>query len=199
MSNFRCSVSDYLRFERASVEKHDYRKGQMAPATGGPPVHSLICANIGAEMGCRLRGTDCRVYASTLRVCITSETAYVYPDASVICGRVEYDLADEARETVINPSVIIEVLSADSEADDRDEKFWLYRQAPSVGEVVLVSPTVPAIETYMRRDDGTWTLRVFYGIDAVARLQTLAIDVPLAEVFAGVDCIREQAIRPVSF
>jgi Uma2 family endonuclease len=95
--------------------------------------------------------------------------------------------------------VILEVLSPDSEAHDRGEKFWLYRQVPSVEEVVLVSQTVPLIETYTRRVDGKWTLRVFEWIDAVARLQTLAIDIPLAEVFAGVEFPSvNEAIEPAS-
>jgi Uma2 family endonuclease len=114
-------------------------------------------------------------------------TRYVYPDASVICGPIDYDAADDARHTATNPKVIIEVLSPSTEGYDRGEKFRRYLKVPSFEEYVLVSQTVPVIETYTRQGDGSWTFRAYEGMDVVARLRTLVVDLPLVDVFAGVE------------
>ena len=183
----RLTVAEYLRLEDEATEKHEFRDGEVVAMAGGTGEHSLIISNLIREVGNRLKGGPCRVYDSNLRIAVNRGTRYVYPDASVVCGQIEYDAIDDARHTAMNPKVIIEVLSPSTEGYDRGEKFRRYLKVPSFEEYVLVSQTVPVVETYTRQADGSWVFRAFEGMDAVARLQTLAIDLPLTEVFAGVE------------
>jgi Uma2 family endonuclease len=181
------TVAEYLRMERDAVEKHEYRDGEVVAMAGGTPPHSLIILNVGGEIRSRLKGSPCRAYESNLRVFVPRDVRYVYPDLSVICGPVQFDPKDDGRQTAMNPRVIVEVLSPTTEAYDRGEKFRRYLQIPSFEEYVLVSQVVPVIETYRRQADGTWNFRVYQGLEAVARIETLAIDLPLAEAFLGVE------------
>lgn len=182
----RVSAADYLRFERDSVEKHEFHDGVVVAMAGGSPEHSLVIANAIRAVGNRTAGGPCRVYDSNLRVLIARSRRYVYPDVSVICGPVEFDPNDEQRQTAINPKVIVEVLSPTSEAYDRGEKLRCYLDLPSLQEYVMVSQHVPAIETINRQQDGSWVLRVYEGTEAVARIYSIGIELPLAEVYLGV-------------
>lgn len=181
------TVAEYLRMERDAVDKHEYRDGEIVPMAGGTPAHSLIIMNVGGEIRHRLKGGPCRVYDSNLRVFIPRDVRYVYPDLSVICGPVQYDPTDDARQTATNPRVIVEVLSPSTEGYDRGEKFRKYLRVPSFEEYVLVSQAMPVIETIARQPNGVWGIRVYEGMESVARIGTLGIDLPLAEAFAGVE------------
>jgi Uma2 family endonuclease len=191
LSMTRCSVDESLRFERGAEAKHDYRDGRIVPTLVGSPDHSLITANVTAEVGTRIRGTGCLAYASTLRLFVPPDVGhglgYTYPDAMVICGRPALDAADDLGHTATNPRLIVEVLSPSTEAYDRGEKFRRYLRIPSFEEYVLVSQVVPVVETYTRQADGSWTFRAFEGLEVTAQLRSLEIDLPLAEVFAGVE------------
>src|SRR5947209_11432354 len=114
----RLTIDDYLRRERDSLDKHEFHDGEMLAMPGGTYEHSLIIANVTREMGNALKGTPCRVVQSNLRVRIAHKPLYVYPDVSVICGQPQFDPQDNARQTVTNPRVIIEVLSPTTEACD---------------------------------------------------------------------------------
>lgn len=183
----RLTLAEYLQFELHATDKHEFREGEVVAMAGGTGEHSLIIANLIGEVRNRLKGGLCRVYESNLRVVVNRGARYVYPDASVICGPIDYDPADEGRHTATNPKVIVEVLSPSTEAYDRGEKFRRYLKVPSFEEYVLVSQAMPVIETYTRQGDGSWAFRAYEGLDAVARLRSLDIDLPAAEVFAGVE------------
>ncbi|MDB5296703.1 MAG: Uma2 family endonuclease [Phycisphaerales bacterium] len=183
----RYTVAEYFQIDRDAVEKHEYRDGQIVAMAGGTPAHSLIIANVTGEVRARLKGTSCRSYDSNLRVKIPRDARYVYPDASVVCGPVEYDPADKTRQTATNPRVVVEVLSPSTEAYDRGDKFRRYLRIPTLQEYVLVSQVVPVVETYARQVDGSWVFRAYEGLDAVARLSSVDVELPLAEVFAGVE------------
>lgn len=151
----------------------------------GSPEHGRIIANAAVGLRARLRGTWSRVYDSNLRVRDRRTTLYTYPDLTVICGPREFDPKDERRQTVLNPKVVVEVLSPSTEGDDRGEKFDRYRDIESLELYVLVSQATPRVATFERREDGAWLLRVFTGPEAVAKLEPLGIELPLAEVFQG--------------
>jgi Uma2 family endonuclease len=183
----RYSVEEYLRLEAEAVEKHEYRDGEIVAMAGGSYEHSLIIANVIREVGNRLKGGPCRVFDSNLRVRLARSTLYTYPDASVICGEAQFDPKDRNRTTVLNPRVLIEVLSPATEAYDRSEKFRGYLMLESLQEYVLVSQHTPLIETYFRRGEGTWLFTPAPGLNAVGKLRSLDIQIPLAEVYAGVE------------
>lgn len=189
----RYTIEEYLELERASHEKHEYIDGRIIPLgevlsmAGGSYEHSLITANIVRELGNALKGKACRVLESNLRVRIPRTPLFAYPDVSVICGPPQFDADDKGRGTVTNCSLIVEVLSSTTEAYDRGEKFDRYRRLDSLQEYVLVSQETARVEVFLRQQGGGWLFTAFAGIDSVATLRSLALDLPLAEVYAGIE------------
>ncbi len=176
--------AEYLRLERAATYRSEYFRGEIFAMAGGTPKHSLIKANVMGTLWSRLRGLPCRAYDSDLR--IKSPTGlYTYPDASVICSELEVD--DENQDTVLNPTLLVEVLSKGTEAYDRGKKFDHYRTMPSLREYVLVSQDEPMIQRFLRNDDNTWTLTAVAGLDQTVTLCSIGIDLPLAEVYERID------------
>jgi Uma2 family endonuclease len=182
----RYTIAEYLRRERESLDKHEYRNGQIIAMAGGSREHSLISANVIGELRNRLKGKPCQVYDSNLRVRIPHTVLYTYPDAAVICGQAEPDPADPSGESTLNPRLIVEVLSPSTEAYDRGEKFGMYLQIDSLEEYVLVSQATPRIETFYRQESGAWLFRWFSGLEATARLRCVDVGLPLAEIYAGI-------------
>lgn len=183
----RCTPEEYLRRERGAVEKHEYYHGEVFAMSGGTLEHSRIIANTIGEIRARLRGTPCGVYDSNLRVRIPRTTLYTYPDVSVMCGPPQFDPLDTSRQTVLNPALLVEVLSPSTEAWDRGGKFGSYQQIESLREYVLISSQLILAETYLRQPDGTWIYAASAGREGLARLHSLGIEIPLAEVYDGVD------------
>ena len=187
------TVEEYFRLEEASEERHEFRDGFMVPLGGelvGPDrhyEHSLITTNVVRLVGNRIADGPCRVLGSNLRVRLGRSILYSYPDALVICGPPQFDPADTGRRTVNNPRVIVEVLSSTTEAYDRGEKFNRYRQIDSLEEYVLVAQDRPEVETFFRQSDGTWLFAPYTGLDAIARIRCIGINLPLPEVYAGVE------------
>jgi Uma2 family endonuclease len=189
----RCTVTQYLQAERQSLEKHEYRDGEVLLMAGGSLHHSLVTANVIVGLGNRLKGKPCRVFESNLRIRVGRKVYYTYPDASVICGTPQIDPSDPDGETVTNPRLLVEVLSPSTAAYDRGEKFDRYREIDSLQEYVIVWQSAPRVETFFRQSDGTWLLSAATGVDSSARLRSLNIDLPLAEVYAGVEFPPEPA------
>lgn len=177
---------EYLRRERDALDKHEFYRGEVFALAGASPEHSLITANVIGELRSRLKGSACRVYDSNLRIRIPRTSLYTYPDASVVCRPPEFDPLDTRTETILNPSMLIEVLSPSTEAYDRGTKFENYQQVDALREYVLVSQTAPRVESYLRQQDGTWLYSATTGLQASARLASLKIEVPLAELYDGI-------------
>jgi len=182
----RCTPEEYLALERCADERHEFYHGEVFAVSGRTPDHSLIISNVNGELGNRQKGKPCRVYESNLRVRIPRTAHYAYPDASVICGEREFDPLDSRKETVTNPALIVEVLSPSTEAWDRGGKFQSYRQIASLREYVLVSSDKPLVETFLRQENGSWSLYSFAGLTGRAKLALLGIELDLAEVYSGV-------------
>src|SRR3712207_6620450 len=134
----RLTAAEYFRLEQDAAEQHELRDGEAVAMSGGTGEHSLIIANLIGEVRSRLKGRPCRVDDSNLRIAVNPGTRYLYPDASVICGPVDYDPADIARHAATNPKVNVEGLSPSAEAYDRGEKFLRYLKVASFEEYVLV-------------------------------------------------------------
>jgi Uma2 family endonuclease len=183
----RYTVQEYLSFERESPERHEYHDGEIFVMTGGSINHSLIVANVISGLHSRLMGNPCRVYDANLRLRIPRKVLYTYPDVTVICGQPKVDPDDSAGHTVINPRLLVEVLSPSTEGYDRGEKFDRYRELESLQEYVLVSQLVPRVEVFFRQQSGNWLFMPVSGVENSARLNSLEIDLPLGEVYAGVE------------
>ncbi len=176
--------AEYLGIERTATYRSEYLRGEMFAMAGGSPTHSRIKTNVLGELRSRLKGNPCAPYDSDLRVkCPTG--LYTYPDASVFCSELEFD--DEQKDTVLNPTLLVEVLSKSTEAYDRGKKFDHYRTIPSLREYVLVSQEEPMIQRFLRNEDDTWTLSAVADLNQSVRLQSLGIELPLAEVYERVD------------
>lgn len=178
------SAAEYLRIERAATYRSQFYRGEMFAMAGGSPKHSLIKTNLSGSLWNRLRGHPCVVYDSDLRIA-SRNGLYTYPDASVVCGELEFD--DEHKDTVLNPTLIVEVLSKTSEALDRGKKFNHYRTFPALREYILVSQDEPMVQRFLRNDDDTWTLTAVSRMDQSLKLKSIDIELPLAEVFDRVD------------
>jgi Uma2 family endonuclease len=177
------SEEEYLAFERSSEEKHEYADGEIFAMSGGTIEHSEVSANIIGELRNALSGRGCRVLTSDMRIRISATRRYVYPDGSVVCGRAE--LADDERDVLLNPRVVIEVLSESSEAYDRGDKFAQYRTIPSFQEYVIASQWEPRLEVFTRQPDDSWNLRV-YGRGARAMRRALDCVLEVDRVYASV-------------
>ena len=189
------TAAEYLRIERAATYRSEFYRGEMFAMAGGSPKHSRIKTNVLTELNNRLKGQPCVPYDSDLRIrCRTG--LYTYPDASVICGELEFD--DEHKDTVLNPTLIVEVLSKTTEAYDRGKKFNHYRTIPALREYVLVSQDEPMLQRFLRNEDGTWTLTAVSGMDQVLALKSMEVELPLAEVFDRVDFTADETEDNVS-
>ena len=176
---------EYLRLEREAPYKSEYFAGEIFAMAGGSPAHSVIIMSLGRELGNALKGHRCVPYDGNLRIFFPSTGLYSYPDASVICGPLEF--ADAHGDNITNPTLVVEVLSDSTEAYDRGKKFAHYRTLPSFAEYVLVSQKEPLIEVFFRMGDGTWQLTPARGREAVVRLQSLGVELRLAEVYDRVE------------
>lgn len=195
---------EYLRLDRAADYKSEYHGGDIYAMSGGTPRHSLIAVNLAAFLRNALKGRPCTPYNSDLRVAISPEGLYAYPDISVFCQPMEFVFGTD--DTATNPAVIFEVLSPSTEAYDRGKKFEHYRQMPSLQEYLLVSQEAPTVERFARAGDGRWILTDAHGLKAAMHLESLGVSLPLAEVYEGVEFIRQPGgvmcpppvIRPAS-
>lgn len=183
----RYSVEEYFRIEQESPEKYEDRDGELVAVSGVSYVHSLIAVNIGAELGNALKGTTYYVCAGNLRVRVSENEFYAYPDVSVICGPPQLDTQDPTRGTVTNPKLIAEVLSPSTAKYDRSEKFTRYRKIPSLEAYLLVWHDRPHVETYFRQSDGKWLISGVARCGSVVTIGCLGINLRLDEVYSGVE------------
>ena len=157
-----------------------YRDGPEGMAGASRP-HNYVKDNLIGELFTRLKGGPCRTLSSDQRVRVNRTRLYTYPDIVIICGEPEYE-----RSTLLNPRVIIEVLSDSTNLYDRETKFRHYQLLPSVLEYVLVSQNAPVVERFVRQDDESWNLRTFTGLTESFSLTSVPVEIPLADVFRGV-------------
>jgi len=180
------SFDDWLEGERASLEgRSEYVGGEVFAMTGASVEHNAIVANIVRELGTQMKGRPCQVYANDLKVHIRSADAGKSPDLIALCG--EHQFQDGRRDVLLNPSLIVEVLSDSTEAYDRGDKFALYRQIPSLREYLLVSQHRVQVELYSRSADGRWTLTDFSALTDSVPLASVDCTLSLAEVFDKVE------------
>lgn len=200
--NRRYTVEEYLEIEgKHPQEKYEYREGiivnmrEALAMAGGSGDHCLINANVIRAIGNRLAGGPCRVYSNDLRIQIPRKALYTYPDAVVVCGQPQFESHATAGVTCVNPRVILEVLSPSTELYDRTRKFSLYRDIPTLVEYVLISQSDPRVETFFRHSDGGWSFGPSDGLEKIARLRSIEIDLPLSEVYEGITFVSEAQVQ----
>jgi Uma2 family endonuclease len=189
------SPEEYLEFDHNSEWKHEYVNGEIYAMSGGSPEHSAICVNITSWLHPRLRGGRCSVYGSDLRVKSEATGLYTYPDATVICGEPRIEAVGRVK-SLLNPTLVVEVLSESTEAYDRGAKFEHYRLFDSLQEVVLVAQDRPRVERYTRQGtSSTWLMEEAVSLDDAIRLESLGLEIPLREIYLGIEFPPEQTDR----
>jgi Uma2 family endonuclease len=177
--------AEYLALERASPYKSEFYAGEIFALAGASRRHNLITTNVLATLHAQLCHRQCTVYLSNMRVKVSETGLYTYPDALVVCGRELFD--DREQDTLLNPTVIFEVLSKSTENYDRGKKFKNYRTLESLQEYLLISQDSCHVEHYLRQDDSQWLLSEADDRQSVIRLPSVDCVLALADVYDKVD------------
>jgi Uma2 family endonuclease len=179
----RMTREEYLAFDRASATKHEYWDGEIFAMSGGSREHSQLQANLSAVLVNALRDRPCVALNSDMRVRVPASEKYVYPDGIVVCGVLEVE--DDDNDTLLNPSVVFEVLSDSTESFDRGRKFENYQTIASLTDYVLVAQDRVRVEHFKRRADGSWLLRILGSSDKLT-LEEAGCDLSIAEIYLKV-------------
>jgi Uma2 family endonuclease len=186
----------YLELDRASEFRNEYYNGRMYAMSGGSYSHAVVIARLSRALGNALDGRPCGVTSSDVRVCVGADGLYTYPDIVVVCGDPKF--ADGRSDTLLNPTLVIEVLSPSTEAYDRGFKFAQYRRVESLEEYALVLQIEPRVEVFRRQEGGHWLLSEFVGLEAVAHFNSVDASVPLARIYNRIvfDAAEQAPLHP---
>ncbi len=183
---------EYIIAERKATLKSEYLSGEIVAMSGATNAHNLITMNIANGLYNQLTEKGCRVYASDMRVGINAGESYFYPDVSVVCEKPRFE--DNKFDTLINPLIVIEVLSQSTEAYDKGEKFRRYRQLISLQDYVLISQDQVRVEHYTRQ--GTlWQLSEINSLENALMLKSVDIELPLRQIYRFVEQETENTTR----
>jgi Uma2 family endonuclease len=178
------SPQDYLRLERAAESKSEYLNGEIFAMTGASRNHNLITTNISSALNQQLRGRPCEVYAVDMRVKVIANGLYTYPDVVVVCGEPQFE--DDDLDTLLNPTVLIEVLSPSTERYDRIAKSSYYRTIESLAEHLLVAQHQARLEQYVRQPDGQWSLLEYVTLDGIVQLNSIGCSLNLRDIYSKI-------------
>ena len=175
------TATEYLDIERDAHFRSEFHHGRMYAMSGGSIRHALVGTNIASELRTQLRTSGCSVASSDLRVATPGDSLFMYPDVVVFCG--EAQVLDQHQDTLLNPILLIEVLSPSTEGYDRGFKSQRFRTIASLREYALVSQSEARVELFRRREGDTWSLHEFAGLDAVCRFESTGCSVTMAEIY----------------
>lgn len=180
---YRWTEAEYLEFERTAETKHEFYGGEIFAMAGTGRNHNRLTVSLTASLFPQLQGKGCEVFSNDMRVRVTENGLYTYPDVLVVCGEPDF-LEDANPDTLLNPTVIIEVLSDSTEGYDRGKKFQLYRSLDSLREYVLISQRSAHIERFVRQENGdTWLFNEVVGLESSIALTTIDCTLALADVY----------------
>ncbi len=183
------SEKEYLVRERAAQYRSEYRRGRIVAVTGASRSHNRIVVNVAAAMWTQFRGRSCEVYVNDMRVKVGTSGLYTYPDVAAVCGPPQFE--DAETDTLLNPTVLVEVLSPSTEAYDRGEKLEQYFRLDSLQEVALIAQEVIRVE-HWSRIGGTWSLRDVDAALTALHLSSLECSIPLREIYERVEFALER-------
>jgi Uma2 family endonuclease len=175
---------DYLAFEINAVEKHEYADGYIYSMAGASIPHNFIVANLMTEIGSFLKNKECFVLPSDVRIVIPNLTSYMYPDVTVFCGLLEKQ--PDGFDTLINPSVIIEVFSTSTRGIDKGMKLIKYLQIPSLKEYIIIDADRYWAQTIIKQDDHSFRINYTIGVAASIFIDSIQMSLPMSDVYARV-------------
>ena len=183
-SKQKLSIEEYLEMENAADEKHEYYKGEIFAMSGAKVPHNAIAGNLFGLLFNKLKGKKCKPYGSDARIHVEPNTLFTYPDISIICGEILTLNNDDYN--VLNPTVIIEVLSNSTKNYDRGEKFKLYRDIATLKEYILADSESIHIEIFRLNENGHWELEEYNSLTDTATIKAINETVSLSEIYDGV-------------
>lgn len=187
----RYTLEEYLELDKNSEERYEFfeglvrGEGEVFAMAGGSPNHARISGNAYAELQRQLRGTNCEAFNSEMRVFVPTALPYRYPDVSVVCGEPAFD-DFQGQQRLVNPLLLIEVLSPTTADYDREEKFIEYQSIKTFREYLLISQKRPHVIQYLRQADSKWLRSDIVGLNATVVLDTLNLTIPLSEIYQRV-------------
>ena len=185
----RLTVEEYHQLEEEMQQRYEYHDGEVFAMAGGDPVHNAIGVNVTTLLNQLLREKNCNVFNSDQKVWIQSIRRSLYPDALVTCGPVERSAED--KKSIMNPILLVEVLSDSTEAKDRGKKFEQYSQLPTLQEYVLISQYEPSVQVFYRASNThLWQISWITGLDQILTLQSLEIEMSLEEIYFKTEDLR---------
>jgi Uma2 family endonuclease len=180
----RFTPEEYLAIDRQSEHKHEYFDGEIFAMTGASRRHNLISVNVASSLHAQCTDRDCEVYASDMRVKVNPTGLYTYPDVVVVCGAPQFD--DQEIDTLLNPTVVIEVLSKTTEGYDRGDKSEHYRAVESLAEIVLIAQDKHHVEHYRRQNGNQWLLSETNRLQDKVTLTSIGCELFLSDVYRKV-------------
>ena len=181
----RVTPEEYLERERRAETRSEYRNGEIVAMAGASLVHAQIVSNLHFCIRLGLGSGSCGVFTTDLRLAVRAANLFTYPDVIVTCGEVE--LADNRRDIILNPVVLIEVLSKSTQDYDRGEKFAAYRSIPSLMEYLTVAQDKIQVEQHTRQPDGHWLRTEFTEPTAVITLPSINVELRIADIYEKVE------------
>jgi Uma2 family endonuclease len=178
------SPEEYLEMERASVEKHEYYKGEVFTMSGASVPHNDIAYNINRLIAPFLHGKNCKIYGSDFRIHIPENSLYTYPDFSIVCGKAE--TSDVYTDNLTNPTVIIEILSKSTKGYDRGSKFHLYKSIRTLKEYITIDSLFVSVEIYTRQNNNSWNLTEFKNLPDSFHITTIGLTLFLNDIYDDV-------------
>ena len=180
------TIEEYIELEKSSEERYEYFDGEVFSMAGSSPEHAIIATNIAGEINAGLKGKNCRAINSDLRVKVPDAPPYRYPDVSVVCGELKREQY-LGQVMVVNPTLIVEVLSPTTKDYDKDQKFLAYQSIETFQEYLLVAQDRPHVTRYVRQADNQWLRSDFIGMESVVELKSLGVTLLLSEIYQGVE------------
>jgi len=180
----KVTAEEYLALDRAAEFRSEFIDGEIIAMSGGSMRHSRLKMNLSGEIHAALLGTSCQAFNSDLRVRVSSRM-FTYPDLTIVCGKPM--AADERQDILLNPTVIIEVLSPSTEAYDRGVKFQNYRTIETLRDYILVAQDRISIDHYTRGLPHTWTLREYQAASEMLLIESVGVSLPLAAIYNRVE------------
>lgn len=178
------SPEEYLVLEEKSQTKHEYQDGEIIPMTGGTTNHNKIAGNFYAYFKFATKGKPYEVFMADVRLWIPANRRYTYPDVQIICGDIAYH--ENRKDTVTNPSAIVEVLSKSTRDYDKGDKFKFYRSIPEFREYITIAQYGFEVEQYVKTDEGKWLITYLESQESVLSLATVEFEIPLTDLYEGV-------------
>lgn len=177
----RFSSQEYLALERASPTRNEFYQGEIFAMAGASRAHNLITLNVGGHLNALLAEKPCEVYVSDMRVKVTLEELYTYPDVVVVCGEPVFE--DEQGDTLLNPVLLIEVLSHSTKNYDRGEKFELFRMIETFREYLLISQEKCHVEHFVKQSPDQWVLTETNHLESMLSLVTINCELPVRTIY----------------